>query len=40
MQIKDAIKGGLTAVKNVIDDGCVIPGTGAVQVAMEEALIK
>eukprot|EP00069_Balaena_mysticetus_P018655 bmy_11515T0 len=39
-QIKDAIRDGLRAVKNAIDDGCVVPGTGAVEVAMAEALIK
>uniref|UniRef100_F7CG77 Chaperonin containing TCP1 subunit 6A n=1 Tax=Equus caballus TaxID=9796 RepID=F7CG77_HORSE len=39
-QIKDAIRDGLRAVKNAIDDGCVVPGAGAVEVAMAEALIK
>uniref|UniRef100_A0A2K5XSU4 Uncharacterized protein n=1 Tax=Mandrillus leucophaeus TaxID=9568 RepID=A0A2K5XSU4_MANLE len=39
-QIKDAVRDGLRAVKNVIDDGCVVPGYGAVEVAMAEALIK
>ncbi|KAB0345096.1 hypothetical protein FD754_022022 [Muntiacus muntjak] len=39
-QIKDAIRGGFRAVKNVIDDGCVVPGAGAVEVAMAEALVK
>uniref|UniRef100_A0A8C0CM19 T-complex protein 1 subunit zeta n=1 Tax=Balaenoptera musculus TaxID=9771 RepID=A0A8C0CM19_BALMU len=39
-QIKDAIRDGLWAVKNAIDDGCVVPGAGAVEVAMAEALIK
>ncbi|XP_006902813.1 PREDICTED: T-complex protein 1 subunit zeta-like isoform X2 [Elephantulus edwardii] len=39
-QIKDAIRDGLRAVKNAIDDGCVVPGAGAVQVAMAEALMK
>ncbi|OBS68438.1 hypothetical protein A6R68_03015 [Neotoma lepida] len=38
--IKDAIRDGLRAVKNAIDDGCVVPGAGAVEVAMAEALIK
>ncbi|TRY50344.1 TCP-1/cpn60 chaperonin [Cryptosporidium tyzzeri] len=28
-QVKDAIRDGLRAIKNVIDDGCVIPGAGA-----------
>ncbi|KAB0390666.1 hypothetical protein E2I00_009172 [Balaenoptera physalus] len=39
-QIKDAIRDGLRAVKNAIDDGCVVPGAGAVEVAVVEALIK
>uniref|UniRef100_A0A8C5VUB5 Chaperonin containing TCP1 subunit 6A n=1 Tax=Microcebus murinus TaxID=30608 RepID=A0A8C5VUB5_MICMU len=39
-QIKDAIKDGLRAVKNAIVDGCVVPGAGAVEVAMAETLIK
>ncbi|XP_006889834.1 PREDICTED: T-complex protein 1 subunit zeta [Elephantulus edwardii] len=39
-QIKDAIRDGLRAVKNAIDDGCVVPGAGAVEVAMAEALMK
>ncbi|XP_040828702.1 T-complex protein 1 subunit zeta isoform X2 [Ochotona curzoniae] len=39
-QIKDAVRDGLRAVKNAIDDGCVVPGGGAVEVAMAEALIK
>uniref|UniRef100_A0A2K6B7F6 Uncharacterized protein n=1 Tax=Macaca nemestrina TaxID=9545 RepID=A0A2K6B7F6_MACNE len=40
IQIKDAVRDGLRAVKNAIDDGCVVPGAGAVEVAMAEALIK
>lgn len=39
-QIKDAVRDGLRAVKNAIDDGCVVPGAGAVEVAMAEALMK
>ncbi|XP_014310837.1 T-complex protein 1 subunit zeta isoform X1 [Myotis lucifugus] len=39
-QIKDAIRDGLRAVKNAIDDGCVVPGGGAVEVAMSHALVK
>ncbi|CAI9175216.1 unnamed protein product [Rangifer tarandus platyrhynchus] len=34
------IRDGLRAVKNAIDDGCVVPGAGAVEVAMAEALVK
>jgi len=32
-QMKDAIRDGLRAVKNVIDDGCVVPGAGVYEVA-------
>ena len=39
-QIKDAIRDGLRAIKNAIDDGCVVPGAGAVEVSMAEALVK
>jgi len=31
--IKDAIRDGLRAVKNAIDDKCVIPGAGAFEIA-------
>uniref|UniRef100_A0A2K6LBS3 Chaperonin containing TCP1 subunit 6B n=1 Tax=Rhinopithecus bieti TaxID=61621 RepID=A0A2K6LBS3_RHIBE len=37
---KDAVRDGLRAVKNAIDEGCVFPGANAVEVAMAEALIK
>uniref|UniRef100_A0A2K5IM13 Chaperonin containing TCP1 subunit 6A n=1 Tax=Colobus angolensis palliatus TaxID=336983 RepID=A0A2K5IM13_COLAP len=37
---KDAVRDGLRAVKNAIDEGCVFPGASAVEVAMAEALIK
>ncbi|XP_036922430.1 T-complex protein 1 subunit zeta-2 isoform X2 [Sturnira hondurensis] len=37
-QIKDAVRDGLRAVKNAIEDGCVLPGAGAMEVAMAEAL--
>lgn len=39
-QIKDAIRDGLRAVKNAIDDGCVVPGAGAFEVAANEALMN
>ncbi|CAN0381662.1 unnamed protein product, partial [Hapterophycus canaliculatus] len=32
-QIKDAIRDGLRAVKNTIDDQAVVPGAGAFEVA-------
>lgn len=37
-QIKDAIRDGLRAVKNSLDDGCIIPGAGAFEVAVHAAL--
>eukprot|EP01126_Amoeba_proteus_P040777 TRINITY_DN436_c0_g1_i2.p1 TRINITY_DN436_c0_g1~~TRINITY_DN436_c0_g1_i2.p1 ORF type:complete len:469 (-),score=101.79 TRINITY_DN436_c0_g1_i2:175-1581(-) len=33
LQMKDAIRDGIRAVKNTIDDGCLIPGAGAFEVA-------
>lgn len=38
-QIKDAIRDGLRAVKNAIEDGCVIPGAGAFEVAAYSRLM-
>ena len=37
-QIKDAIRDGLRAVKNAIEDGSVVPGAGAFEVAAHAAL--
>ena len=37
-QIKDAIRDGLRAVKNVFDDQCVLPGAGAFEIACSETL--
>uniref|UniRef100_H0XWL0 Chaperonin containing TCP1 subunit 6A n=1 Tax=Otolemur garnettii TaxID=30611 RepID=H0XWL0_OTOGA len=39
-QIKDATRDGLRAVKNAINDGCVVLGAGAVEMAMAETLMK
>jgi T-complex protein 1 subunit zeta len=39
-QIKDAIHDGLRAVKNAIEDGAVVPGAGAFEVAAHSALFK
>merc|ERR1712038_139578 len=39
-QIKDAIHDGLRAVKNAIEDECVVPGAGAFEVAAHGALVK
>ncbi|XP_055113975.1 T-complex protein 1 subunit zeta-2 isoform X3 [Symphalangus syndactylus] len=38
-QVKDAIRDGLRAIKNAIEDGCMVPGAGAIEVAMAEALV-
>ena len=32
-QIKEAIRDGLRAVKNTLDDGSVVPGAGAFEIA-------
>ena len=32
-QIKDALRDGLRAVKNAIEENCVVPGAGAFEVA-------
>ncbi|GLH03416.1 hypothetical protein R5R35_007104 [Gryllus longicercus] len=39
-QIKDAIRDGLRAIKNTIDDGFLVPGAGAFEVAAYQALQK
>ncbi|CAK8686120.1 T-complex protein 1 subunit zeta-like [Clavelina lepadiformis] len=39
-QIKDAVRDGLRAVKNAIDDGCVVPGAGGFQIAAYDALMR
>lgn len=36
--IKDAVRDGLRAVKNAIEDGCVVPGAGAYEIAAHSAL--
>eukprot|EP00753_Platysulcus_tardus_P021750 PLAT9108.1.p2 GENE.PLAT9108.1~~PLAT9108.1.p2 ORF type:complete len:540 (-),score=311.02 PLAT9108.1:89-1708(-) len=38
-RIKDAIRDGLRAVKNCIEDGCVIPGGGAFEIAAHADLV-
>ncbi|XP_077533550.1 chaperonin containing TCP1 subunit 6 [Haemaphysalis longicornis] len=38
-QIKDAVYDGLRAVKNAIEDGCVVPGAGAFELAAHAALV-
>jgi len=37
-QIKDAIRDGLRAVKNVFDDNCVVPGAGAFEIGCSSFL--
>ncbi|KAI4814213.1 hypothetical protein KUCAC02_003416 [Chaenocephalus aceratus] len=39
-QIKDAVRDGLRAVKNAIEDGCVVPGAGAFEVAVADVIPK
>jgi T-complex protein 1 subunit zeta len=38
-QIHDAVRGGLRAVKNTIEDKCLVPGGGAYQIAAAQFLI-
>jgi T-complex protein 1 subunit zeta len=39
-QMKDAVRDGLRAVKNALDDGCVVPGAGAFEVALCQRLLS
>jgi T-complex protein 1 subunit zeta len=39
-QIKDSIRDGLRAVKNAIEDECVVPGAGAFEIMMCQHLLK
>jgi T-complex protein 1 subunit zeta len=39
-QTKEAIRDGLRAVKNTIDDKCVVPGAGAFEIAACERLMN
>jgi T-complex protein 1 subunit zeta len=39
-QIKDAVRDGLRAVKNAIEDDCIVPGAGAYEIAAAEELEK
>ena len=39
-QLKDAVRDGLRAVKNAIEDGTVLPGAGAFEVAASLELMK
>lgn len=40
VQIKDAVHDGLRAVKNAIEDGSVVPGAGAFEIACHSALTE
>merc|ERR1712004_935920 len=40
VQMKDAVRDGLRAVKNALEDGCVVPGAGSYEVAVHMALKK
>ncbi|KAJ3072746.1 T-complex protein 1 subunit zeta [Podochytrium sp. JEL0797] len=40
MQVNDAVRDGLRAVKNAIEDECVIPGAGAFHVALSSHLTQ
>jgi len=39
-QIKEAVYDGLRAIKNALDDGCVVPGAGALEIAAYCELLK
>lgn len=39
-QMKDTVRDGLRAVKNTLEDGCVLPGAGALEVAAHGYLKK
>merc|ERR1712183_327939 len=39
-QVKDAVRDGLRAVKNALEEGCVVPGAGAYEVACHAVLKK
>ncbi|KAJ1828359.1 T-complex protein 1 subunit zeta, partial [Coemansia sp. RSA 2703] len=39
-QIQDAVRDGLRAVKNAVEDGSLVPGAGAFQVAARQHLLR
>ena len=39
-QINDAVRDGLRAVKNALEDACTVPGAGAFELAAYRALLK
>ena len=40
LTLQDAVHDGLRAVKNALEDGCVVPGAGSYEVAVHIALKK
>ena len=40
LYLQDAVRDGLRAVKNALEDGCVVPGAGAYEVAVNLAITK
>lgn len=40
VQMKEAVRDGLRAVKNTIEDGCVLPGAGAFEIAAHDHVKK
>ncbi|KAG9391839.1 Chaperonin Cpn60/TCP-1 [Carpediemonas membranifera] len=40
VQIKDAVRDGLRAVKNAITDGCIVAGAGGIEVEMHNHLMR
>ena len=40
LQINDAVRDGLRAVKNALEDGHLVPGAGALQIALHSHLMK
>lgn len=40
LQVKDAIRDGLRAINNAIEDKCVIPGAGAFEIKANQELLK
>jgi len=39
-QIRDSIRDGLRAVKNAVEDECVVPGAGAFEIILSQHLLK
>lgn len=40
IQVKDAVRDGLHAIKNAIEDGCLVPGAGASELVISVALFE